>query len=371
MKTAAISAFSIDELKQKISALDFTPTLAFVFSDIKFSISQIQNVFTDIDLFGATSAGEIINDKFNLGSISALLLDLPRDKYRIFFEKNAAYRQWTASGLSLGSFAKKNFSNPAIVLSAPGFAGGDFIIKGINFQLPDNTTIIGGFAGDDLSFSKAKVYTNLHSTDDGVVAVIFDADKVLVDGLAVNGWPTFGTQYVITEAKENIVYKINDKPALEVFKQVYNIPDSEIENLVNNFGPKYPALVTRYSRPPVLRHPIKADINTGALIFSAFIPNMSEIDFGLPATEDILITTAEKLKAVKDKHPDIDALIMFSCKARHLAFGTNIIKEISTVYSYWSVPTAGLFTYGEIGISSDGKTDFHNETFNVLVLKEK
>ncbi len=371
MKALSFISKDLNELKNKLASLDFQPTLAFVFSDVSFPISEIQEIFNskNIDLFGATSAGEIVNDRFYEQTISTLVVDIPKDWYKIHIE--TGLDQWTALGISLGNAAKNSFTNPSVILTAPGFAGGDFILKGLNFQIGGDVKVIGGFAGDDLSFSKARIYSNYKKTDKGLLAVILDADKILIDGRAINGWTTLPMRYIVTEAENNIVYKINERPAIEVFMEVYNISPDHIVDLINNFGPKYPSLIYRYSRPSVMRHPIKADLDSGALIYSAFIPQMSEIAFGVSATREILKETADRMKQVKDKYPEIDAGIMFSCKARHLAFGEHMNDEISQVYSYWNKPMAGLFTYGEIGIAEDGKSDFHNETFNLLIMREK
>ena len=57
--------------------------------------------------------------------------------------------------------------------------------------------------------------------------------------------------------------------------------------------------------------------------------------------------------------------------ARHLAFGPMIDEEILAAYKIWKVPLIGFFSYGEIGRGLTGKSDFSNETFTLVTLKER
>jgi len=69
--------------------------------------------------------------------------------------------------------------------------------------------------------------------------------------------------------------------------------------------------------------------------------------------------------------PQADAMILFSCKARHIAFGPLIVREIQGLKDIWNVPMAGCFSYGEFGKARRGKQEFHNITCCWVVLKEK
>ncbi len=362
-------AQNVEELVQQLKQVDFNPTLAFVFSDVRHDIGQIQKALDGVDIFGATSAGEILDNKIKEGGISVMLTDMPKETYKlIIFDKQG--KEWEDIGYELGKTAKETFNKPGIIISAPGFSDGDFILKGIFEHLDPYAKVIGGFAGDDLSFEKERNYTNDKVISEGVIAVIVDTEKILIDGRAVNGWGVLGESYNITQSNNNIVYQLNGRPALDVLAEVYGIDKEELPHLMANFGPKYPVLLYRYDRPGVLRHPIKANIEDGSVIFSARMPLLATIEFGVKPNKDIMDLTIKMISELKEKVSDPDFMIMFSCKARHLAYGQDLEYEISNIHANWDKPMIGFFTYGEIGIGNDGRTDFHNETCNLLLVKE-
>jgi hypothetical protein len=77
-----------------------------------------------------------------------------------------------------------------------------------------------------------------------------------------------------------------------------------------------------------------------------------------------------EVRAFHDRAPDADALLLFSCKARHFALGPLAEDEVGSMQRFWNVPMVGFYTYGEFGKNAAGATDFHNETCVLVVLKE-
>jgi len=69
--------------------------------------------------------------------------------------------------------------------------------------------------------------------------------------------------------------------------------------------------------------------------------------------------------------PNPDAIILFSCKARHWAFGPMLEDEVEEIDKLWDVPFHGFFTFGEIGKNENGNTHFFNETCSLVTLREK
>src|SRR5690606_1610269 len=94
--------------------------------------------------------------------------------------------------------------------------------------------------------------------------------------------------------------------------------------------------------------------------------------FSVPPGFDLIEKTADHISLLKKEISNPDAILMFSCKARHLALGPLTSDEAGKIRAIWNIPLIGFFTYGEIGTSIESKIcDFHNETCSMVVFEEK
>ncbi len=91
----------------------------------------------------------------------------------------------------------------------------------------------------------------------------------------------------------------------------------------------------------------------------------------MPPTFDVIDKVVAECKSVKDnEQPKGEAMIMFSCKARHLSLGPMVGDEIQQVKDVWGTPMVGFFSYGEMGKATKSKHEFHNNTCSLVVLEE-
>ena len=116
MKPYAFSAASIDQLEPGIKdyvAQGFTPTLALVFSSVDHNLEEIRKIFANhnIDIFGGSSCGEIVNGRVLEKSISVMLLDIDRRNYSVkIFDIDVGLEY--QSGKNAGDWALSVFKNP-------------------------------------------------------------------------------------------------------------------------------------------------------------------------------------------------------------------------------------------------------------------
>ena len=236
-------------------------------------------------------------------------------------------------------------------------------------------TVFGGMAGDDLMGEKPLVFSNGKSKDNALVALIIDEDKIDVRGIATCGWKAVGTAKTVTKSEGNIVYTIDDKPALDMLMKYLGVEvqqddNKEIVTFLNSWY--YPLQLERENGDPVIRATRFANREDRSLICTGSVPQGSKIKFSLPPDFDAIETVVTECESIKDNaQQQADALIMFSCVSRHLSFGDLIKEEIDQVQNIWDAPMAGFFTYGEYGKSKNGNHEFHNNACCVVALKEK
>ncbi len=387
MKAKSIKGRSTKEIKQALdeSLSDgFSPTLAIVFLSVKQDWEAVSGLLDKygIQIFGATTAGEFIDGDIGEGGIVMMLLDIDPAYFKLeFIEINQQSALEDAE--KLGVIGKKIFKNPALIIATGGvFIDGDQIIEGImqGFGKPASSaerdvTVFGGMAGDDLIAEKPIVFSNKKSKDNALIALIIDEDKIDVRGIASCGWKAVGTEKTVTKSEGNIVYTIDDKPALDMLMKYLGVDVKQDDNkgvvaFLNSWY--YPLQLERENGDTVIRATRFANSENRSIICTGSVPQGSKIKFSLPPDFDAIATVVTECESIKDEvEQQADALIMFSCVSRHLSFGALMKGEIDQVKNVWKAPMAGFFTYGEYGKSKIGNNEFHNNACCVVALTEK
>ncbi|MCJ7465249.1 MAG: FIST C-terminal domain-containing protein [Maribacter sp.] len=379
MRAKTLKGKTLDEIKVDFSASlsdGFKPTLAIVFLSIKQDRDAICELFdqADIALFGATTSGEFIDGEIEAGSIVVLLLDMPRKYFKLKFLETGEHSTFE-NAVQLGTEGKRAFARPAFIIVSGWLSNdGEHIVEGITQGFGKDVAIFGGMAGDDLLLEGPLVFTNSQSSDKGLLALIIDEDKVEINGIATCGWKAIGTTKTITKSEANIVYTIDDKPALDMIMKYLGLEvDFDAgKEIVTQIGAYYPLQMERENVAPVMRTAMFANRQDRSLICAGNVPQGSKVRFSLPPDFDAIEKVVEECQELRnEKQPQADALIMFSCISRHLSFGILMKEEIEQVRQVWDAPMAGFFSYGEFGKSKTGKHEFHNNTCCVLALKEK
>jgi hypothetical protein len=275
----------------------------------------------------------------------------------------------------LGIAGKNAFSKPAFIIATGWLQiDGEKIIEGIIEGYGKEVTVFGGMAGDDLALQAPLVFTNGKSSVKGLLALIIDEDKISITGIATCGWKAVGTTKTVTKSVGNIVYTIDDKPALDMVMKYLGV-DIDLDSgkdVVTHIGAYYPLQLERENVAPVMRTAMFANKEDRSLICAGNVPQGSKVRFSLPPDFDAIEQVVEECNELKtDRQQQADAMIMFSCISRRLSFGIMMSEEIRQVQQVWNAPMAGFFSYGEFGRSKTGKHEFHNNTCCVVALKEK
>ena len=379
MEIKTVKGHFLTEFDQELSLAihnGFDPDLALVFCSASQNLNQISNLLQDkgIDFLGATTAGEIYENEVDEKSIVAMLMKFKDSSYRLICKKREGTKETLKQvGFQIGSEALQAFQHPSVIVLSGGMrANGEDLVNGLLESSIASNQLFGALAGDDLQMQSTYVFSDGIITNNGVVALILDGDKVSLSGTSASGWESIGTEKVVTKSKGNVVYGIDNTPAIDVFLTYFDKSKERlIENdLVINELAQYPLQVIRDNNYRVLRAPLLADQERGALVFSGTVEEGARIKFSIPPGFDTIETTTKEVVELKNNVPEADALIMFSCKARHQALGPLVEEEIEGIKNAWNAPLIGFFSYGEIGSSGNHTCDFHNETVSLVVLKE-
>ncbi|MGD8523131.1 MAG: FIST N-terminal domain-containing protein [Desulfobacterales bacterium] len=369
MKPLVFYVSSVEQVEAHIRSVrhdGLAPTVAIVFSSVVHNLKEVGAAFAkfNIEVFGASTSGEILNDEVHEGSIVAMLLDISPEAFRLNIFDGEGKTSYQV-GQSAAEWAKTVYDNPALMVVTAGlFTNGDQIVNGITDTMDRQVPLFGGRSGDDLRRQETFVFSASKTISNGVVALIFDQSTIDLQGIAVSGWKGIGTPKTITKAEGNIVYEIDNEPVLDMYNKYLNIGDDI------GLALEYPLLLLRDDGTFVMR--VSATLNEDkSMVYGGTMPEGSKVRFSMPPGLEVIDHAIEQVSAFHQQIPKSDAIVLFSCKARHMALGPMVEDEISAVHKLWEVPMVGFFTYGEIGPVPQGRCDFHNHTLVPVLIKEK
>ena len=350
----------------------YKPTLAILFCSPKQPFEDMIRLFDcyNIDLFGCTTAGEITNDSLAEGSITCLFLDIPKKYYKLHLERNTEGVFSNAKRMRL--LIDHAFDNPAVIVCSSGVLNdGEQIVAGLKHGVEREIPIFGGMAGDDLMIENSYIFSTRDITNNGISALIFDGDYIELKGLATSGWEAIGEFNTVTKAEDNVIYSINNVPALDFIHRFLGNTESDNVDNFSIVSAQYPFQVVKDNDCEVLRMPIKINAADKSLRLVGSIKEGTKFRFSISPSIDVINKTIDEFKDLKQNMPDAEAMILFSCIGRQSAFGPFLEDEVKGIYNLWKKPMAGFLSYGEIGNLHNGICEFHNETCSLVVIKQK
>jgi hypothetical protein len=373
MKPIVFSVTSVDQIERHLQSArqeGSAPTLAIVFSSYTQDLRELSAVFAkfDVEVFGASTSGEITNDEVHENSIAVMLLDISPDAYRLkVFEREGKTSYQV--GQNVAEWAKTVYDNPAFMVMSAGLqADGEQIVKGIIDTMEREVQLFGGLAGTEPGITPGTfVFNGSQVAADGVVGLVFDQNTIELHGIAVSGWKGIGTPKTVTKAEGNTVYEIDGEPALDIYNKYLNIATDGSDIA---FVAEYPLVLMRDDGSSVMRAAMWANEDR-SIVFSGSVPEGAKVRFSISPGSEIIEHAIEQMSEFNQQTPKSDAIVLFSCKARHLALGPMVEDEISGIHKLWNVPLVGFFTFGEIGPGSHGRCDFHNHTLVPVLIHEK
>ncbi len=377
MKAKSIKGKTAEEIKEALEknmADGFQPTLAVVFMANENERAAVTELLSQkrIQIFGASTGDNFTDGEIESHTIVVLLLDIDPAYFQLAI-KGADEGTIKEIAEQIGKSALTTFKKPAFLVVSGGLAvDGDEIIAGIESACGIGTTIFGGLAADFLRMQRTYVFNNDKLCDYGLLALILDEEKISLSGMAVGGWKPMGMDRIITKSVGNVVYTIDNEPALDFVSRYAGLKDLDTNNALNFLiSSNFQLQLKREDKHPVMRTPMQANAEDRSIVFAGSLPEGSKVKLCLLPGFEVIEAALNEFNNYKKDQPEPDALILFSCAGRQLTLGPYVSEEIDGIKNIWNAPLAGFFCYGEIGRVVSGQHEFHNMTCSLATLMEK
>ena len=189
----------------------------------------------------------------------------------------------------------------------------------------------------------------------------------------MGGWDPFGPERLITRSEGNILYELDDRSALGLYKEYLGDHAKELPSSALLF----PLSIRSPDNPERLVRTILAvDDEAGSMTFAGDVPEGAYARF-MKANFDRLVDGAygaaqTSFEIGGSQSPDLAILI--SCVGRKLVLQQMIEDEVESVREVLGKRTTltGFYSYGEICPSApNASCDLHNQTMTITTILEK
>jgi hypothetical protein len=355
--------------------LDSAQTLVLAFAAPSYVVrgelfAALATAYPRAAVIGCSTAGEIEATQIRDGSITVAVVRFDRTRVRQARARiRAAGESFAAGGVLAAELAAPDL-RAVLVLSRGHDVNGSELIRGLNATLPQAVVVTGGLAGDDDRFGQTFVVADGTVATDAIVAVGLYGDHVRVGHGSKGGWDTFGHERVVTRSNGNVLYTLDGRPALALYKEYLGERAAGLPGSALLFP-----LALRSSpdsTESVVRTVLGVDEATQSMVFAGDIPEGAYAKL-MRANFDRLILGAQAAGHAALREQRGPALsIAISCVGRRLVLGERTEEETEAALDELPAGTlqVGFYSYGEISPHTSGRCDLHNQTMTLTVLSE-
>jgi len=258
-----------------------------------------------------------------------------------------------------------------LVFSDGQNVNGSELVSGLTQNLPAGVTLTGGLAGDGDRFQETLVLWD-GPPEPNIIAVIgLYGERIKIGFGSLGGWDAFGPERLVTRSAANILYELDNQPALALYKKYLG----EYAKDLPASGLLFPLSLRNTEGESIVRTILGVNEAEQSLTFAGDMPQGGHARL-MKANFDRLIDGAvgaaqTSYKAIGNISPELALLI--SCVGRKLVLKQRIEEEVEGVQDVLGQETvlAGFYSYGEISpFTPSAKCELHNQTMTITTLSE-
>ncbi|MBN2468136.1 MAG: FIST C-terminal domain-containing protein [Deltaproteobacteria bacterium] len=334
---------------------------------------EIKEAYPCARIFGCSTAGEICGDQVFDNSLTVTAISFESATVKVASVTIERIEDSKEAGEDLARLLDKDGLVHVFVLSDGLKVNGSALVKGLVRQLPPTVTLTGGLSGDKDRFQETLVVGDREPERDLIAVAGFYGERLKVGFGSMGGWDPFGPERLVTRSTGNILYELDGKSALSLYK---NYLGEHAQGLPAT-GLLFP-LSIRFgeSESRVVRTILSVNEKDQSMVFAGDVPEDSYAQF-MKANFNRLIDGAVGASIISSEGFDgvsPDLAILISCVGRKMVLKQRIEEEVEGIREILGNKTifTGFYSYGEISPSRfSGDCELHNQTMTITTILER
>jgi len=329
----------------------------------------IKKRYPNSNIVGCSSSGNIMDEEVSSAEVVVTAIKFDSSKVAlnyIDFKEGENLEELTKR---LASEFQKEGLKHLFVLSDGLNINGSKLVLGFNNVI--NVPVTGGLAGDGDKFEKTLVIANDYPCENRIVAIGLYGDNLTVSSGCYGGWSEFGTIRTITKSQDNILYEIDNEPALDLYKRYLG----EYAKELPYSGLRFPLSIKKSDNDlEVIRTLLAIDEEKKSIIFAGDIPEGYQARLMKPNISHLIEGAGKAAKVINNKNKKEALGLVVSCVGRKIVMSQLVDEELEAIAEELgeNVQLTGFYSYGEIApFENEIKNcQLHNQTMTLTVIYE-
>ncbi|MFO0984058.1 MAG: FIST N-terminal domain-containing protein [Planctomycetota bacterium] len=358
-------------------AARIAPQIAFVFGEPSLLrraelVPELRSFWPGAVIVGCSTAGEICDTEVTDATLVATAVEFEHTRVMTALARLGEAANSRELGTRLAHGLPHDGLVHAFVLCDGLHVNGSELVQGLTGALPPSVAVTGGLSGDGSRFAETLVRRDAECGPDRAVAVGFYGDRLRVGCASLGGWDTFGPERTITRASGNVLYELDGRSALALYRKYLG---HAAEGLPAT-GLLFPLSVRIDGHEPVVRTILSIDEHEQSMTFAGDVPQGALARL-MRANFDRLIdgaVGAAQASQTGAGAADPDLAILISCVGRKLVLKQRVEEEVEGVRQVLGARPVltGFYSYGEISpFVPNARCELHNQTMTITTLAER
>jgi hypothetical protein len=335
-------------------------------------VGELRDHFKGAAILGCSTSGEIFGDMVVDGSVIATIVDFEHTPIRSVSATIGEAKASYDVGKQLAQLLNDATLRHVFVLSDGLHVNGSDLARGLAGGVSDGVSITGGLSGDGTNFAETWVIADDAAGPQRVAAIGLYGDHLRIGYASMGGWEPFGPLRTITRAEGNILYELDGRSALDLYKSYLGSHADQLPASALLF----PILVTdAKGSQGVVRTVLSVDEQNKSMTFAGDIPQGATAQLMKTSVDDLVdgATAAAEasLSGLDGRRPDLAILV--SCVGRKLVMKQRTEEEIEAIRDVFGTDTkfSGFYSYGELcPFMHGGECRLHNQTMTITTFAE-
>ena len=327
---------------------------------------------------GCSTAGEIHGASVSDDTIVVTVASFAHTQVRLAKAEIAEASQSFAVGQALVDALPGDKLRHVLIFSDGLKVNGTELVRGLRDKLPPSVEVTGGLSADGPHFKRTLVCADGVPAEAQIAVVGLYGESIKIGYGSQGGWDSFGLEREITRSDGNVLYDLDGKPALQLYKHYLgeHADQLPVSALLFPLSLRYPERAgTGGAQSAVVRTILGIDEAAQSMTFAGDMPQggharlmKANFDGLIAGASDAAQISAEALQG----HP-VQLALLISCVGRKLVLKQRVEEEVEGVRDVLGKDAvlSGFYSYGEISPHGVGDAcELHNQTMTITTFCE-